>query len=95
MNAVITYDVSERQEEVKAEMLKRKYFDAWRSNNVRYILPNSTLWKLDIELSAAKEELQTVISSLNKEAGKKEIVLERCLVFSVNPWDGIPGIERK
>ena len=60
MNSVITYDVSERQADVKAEMIKRGYYDAWRSDNVRYVLPNSTLWKKDIELSAAKEELKAV-----------------------------------
>lgn len=94
MNAVITYDVSVRQTEVKVEMLKRGYYDAWMANNLRYVLPNSTLWKKDIELAAAKEEIISVISSLNREVGKAEIKLERCIVLSVTPWDGIPGTER-
>ncbi len=36
MNAVLIYDLTHRQDDVKAELKKLDYFDYWTEDNVKY-----------------------------------------------------------
>jgi hypothetical protein len=93
MESFITYDVSARQNDVKNEMVKLGYADNWRSDNVTYYLPNTSLWKKDKELNQAVVDIKNVIDRLNanKTYYQEKIILWRCIVTSANPWAGIPG----
>lgn len=93
MNAYITYDLSNSgQKEVKDGMKKIGYADRWAANNTTYYLPNTTLWKKDTELAQALNDIKAVVAKANegRPVGNK-ILLERCIVVSANPWDGIAG----
>lgn len=92
MNTLMTYDVSRRQSEVKGEMKKINYHDYWSDNNKIYYLPNTTLWKKDIDQKQALSEIQEVIRKLNlNQPSNNQIKLQRCICVSANPWYGIPG----
>jgi len=96
MNAFITSDVSGRQGEVKSAMLANGFHDYWTANNQTYYLPNTCLWKPDSELNAALLIMQQVIQNLNwNQPIHNQIRLERCIVISATPWDGIPGESRR
>jgi|ERR1700757_2023216 len=93
MNAVVTFDVTENSEEFIKRMKGIGYYNAWVSTingtKERYNLPKSMLWKPDIALKNAKEEVNKIIVSMQAEA--ISIKLERCIVLSNSPWDGIHG----
>lgn len=94
MNILITYDVSDRQTEVKQKMLETGYYDKWAANEKTYYLPQSTLWKKDVtDLKTALIDLRKVIENLNLYRTNQPLIeLRRCIVVSANPWDGIEGI---
>lgn len=96
MNTLITYDVSRRQPEVKQALKNLKYLDYWTDNNTPYYLPNTTLWKKDIDQEDALREMKTVIARLNQgQPSHNQIELERCACVNVNPWAAIPGKPHK
>jgi hypothetical protein len=94
MQVIITYDLNTGHSEVKAHMKSKGYLSAWSYNDVNYYLPNTTLWKKDTELSTAKKDLEETKTYLNQTPQFQflQIIIERCIVTSANPWDGIPGI---
>jgi hypothetical protein len=89
MQALIIFDVNTRNTEVKQGLRTMGYYGAWVTDKVTYTLPNNVVWKPDIELSAALKDLQNIINDLNNRGIR--INLERCIVVSAHPWDGIPG----
>jgi len=94
MQALLIYDLNFGQSELKTLMRSRGYFSAWVSNGVTYQLPQSTLWKPDLELKTALTDIQNSIAELNRtgQFSLNNIILTRCIVVSASPWDGIPGI---
>jgi hypothetical protein len=86
MEAVVTYDVSGRQTDVKNNMIGRGYSDAWKSSNVTYHLPNTTLWKGNVA------SLDTALADIKAAAAACGVTLERAVAFSSTPWAGIPGL---
>lgn len=64
MRALITYDVSGKQEKVKAKMLAAGYSDHWVFKQRTYNLPNTTLWKQDVTEQRALEDLVSVVESI-------------------------------
>jgi len=96
MNTLITYDVSRGQPEVKQALKNLNYLDYWKENNITYYLPNTTLWKKDIEQGYALKEMQAVIAKLNQgQPSYNQIELERCACVNVNPWAAISGKPHK
>lgn len=101
MNVVIIYDVSSSHEEVKQKMLQKGYHDNWQANNQIYYLPNTTLWKPNIELNIAMTDIQNVIAEINSNiiqfllAGTQQVQLKRCITLSANPWMGIQGTKER
>jgi hypothetical protein len=84
MGAVVAYDVSGRQTEVKNEMLQRGYLDFWTNtdNGTTCYLPHSTLWKAGISLEAA-------LADIKAAAAAQRVSLERAIVVQSSPWAGI------
>ena len=82
--AVITYDVSGKQIEVKAAMKARGYGDAWVSNGTTCYLPNTTLWKQDADVGVALQDIQNV-------AITQGVRLLRALAVPHTPWAAIQG----
>jgi hypothetical protein len=93
MNAIIVYEISpsEREVEVKAQMTNLGYYVRWSSNEKIFNLPKQTIWKQNIELKAALIEFQGIVTRLNSIPNTSMITIERCIVLSVNPWDGLVG----
>ena len=96
MDTLITYDISRRHAEVKKALKILNYHDDWTTNNVTYYLPNTTLWKKNIEQEDALKEIKSVIARLNQgQTLANQIELERCACVNVMPWAAIPGKEHK
>ena len=92
MNTLITYDVSRRQPEVKKALKNLNYLDFWANNHITYYLPDTTLWKKDIEQGDALKEMKAVIAKLNQgQPVYNQIELERCACVNVDLWAVIPG----
>jgi len=91
MNAYISFDVSNRAEVVIARLRAMGYYNAWVSKGVTYFLPSHSLWKPNCELSQAKNDLVNLVNTLNVEMPNSQIVIQRCIVLSVTPWDGLTG----
>ena len=85
MNALIIFD-SANNAAIKSQLSTLGYYSQWVANNQNYILPNNCMWKPNCELSQAKRDIQSISQSLGFMG-----LLHRCIVLSVNPWDGIPG----
>ncbi|HMH21347.1 MAG TPA: hypothetical protein VK563_06210 [Puia sp.] len=86
MNSVIIFDVpADKLVILKSSLKAMGYWERWQGNEGKiFYLPNNTLWKPNCELKQAKNELENLIRTL-------DIPLQRCIVLSVNPWDGIEG----
>jgi hypothetical protein len=93
MNACVIFDVASRHNDVKLALKGRGYLDVWggADGNI-FRLPSNALWKPNCELSQAKAELQNVVNMLSSESPATPIILLRCIVLPVNPWEAIPGI---
>lgn len=93
MQAFITYDLNIGHNDVKKSMLNIGYHHLWTSNNTIYYLPNTSLWKPDIELKTALNDIQNTIRQLNTTGSyiHNNIILQRCIVLSAHPWSGIQG----
>ena len=93
MNAAIVFDVSSDITTIKSRLKDMGYWGAWTSNGITYSLPNNSMWKPNCELLQAKNDIMNIVTTLN--IGKlpvDSIILQRCIVFSVTPWEGIEGI---
>jgi hypothetical protein len=64
MGAILTYDVSERQLEVRSEMLARGYLDRGSPRDGPRAPAGRTLWKGEIALATALEDLGAVARKL-------------------------------
>lgn len=95
MNSLVTYDLEEKifqeskHSQVKAAMKARGYMDSFIAEvdgkKSTYYLPNTTLWKQNIEPATAKKDLLEV-------AAQNGAIVERLFAsqFAKN-WVGLPG----
>lgn len=93
MQAFITYDVSAKWPEVKQGMIDLGYKSSWKVGEVRYYLPNTSLWKPDVaNLQVPLQDLTDVTANINSQIwfGEK-VEIKRCIVLQAEPWAGIPG----
>lgn len=95
---MIIYDVNTRKSEVREAMISSGYYKYWyiedaNKNSIKYYLPENSVWTKDVEFKKALEDINRVIERLNNDTTKSKINLQRCIVLSVTPWDGIVGQE--
>jgi len=83
-DALITYDVSSKQIEMKERLKVKGYMDRWLANGRTYYLPNTTLWKQNTTAEQGKSDMIEVANYLR-------INLERAIVVPTSPWSGIEG----
>ncbi len=72
MDALVTYDVSGRQDEVRAAMLARGYHDYGTLPNDRPDLRDSTLWRKDTGLLEALQDIKAA-------ANECQVTLEKAV----------------
>lgn len=93
---VLIYDVTICHAEVKAEMTKKGYSEAWKKDGKIFSLPHNCLFvSKDTESDADRpknlnliiEEIRSVIKSLNVGREKK-IGLSATFAFQSRPWSG-------
>jgi hypothetical protein len=87
MGSVITYDVSDKQSEVKSAMLGLGYNDHWVYEGAVYNLPDTTLWHQAVSREDALQHLLGVAAVL-------QVTVERAVVFDSLPWTGLRGQTR-
>jgi hypothetical protein len=75
MAAILSYEVSGKQQEVRAEMLSRGYLDRWTSGGEGRPTEARTLWKGGIALAIALEDIAAV-------ARKLQVRIRRAVVVS-------------
>lgn len=94
MIVLISYDISDSNQEVKQDMTDIGYIDAFTSQRGRrrYVLPESTLLHLDrISPDTAIDDLENIINHLNRTRNQNElIVLEKCIAVESISWSAIP-----
>lgn len=93
---VLIYDVTVAHAEVKSEMTKKGYSEAWKMDGKIFSLPHNCLFvqkekESDADrlknLSLIIEEIRAVIKSLNVGREKK-IGLSATFAFPSRPWSG-------
>lgn len=88
MGTIVSYDVSDKNNEFKDEMISRGYRDGWlegpKDNQRRIYLPYSSLWHKD---KTPKQGLQ----DLNDAATKLKIKLLRAVALIDDPSETISG----
>jgi hypothetical protein len=100
MNSFVAYDIEGNQDaQIDAAMIDIGYWTRWRRSNAGdvFYLPRRCLWKPNNELKTAQADILRIIETLNTgipETSPNRIKLLRCVVLSVDPWEGIPGIHR-
>ena len=90
MNAVIILTTqTDYEQEIIQRLTTIGYYNSWISDNATYVLPHNTVWKPNIELSAAQVELDTIIGQINRARG---ITIQniRYLILSAVPWVAYP-----
>ncbi|HET6439199.1 MAG TPA: hypothetical protein VFG59_14115 [Anaeromyxobacter sp.] len=73
MTTILTYDVSGRQQEVRAEMLARGYRDRGTPGE-RRARADRTLWKGEIALATALEDIAAVARKLRVKIRRAVVV---------------------
>lgn len=73
MDALVTYDVSGKQAEVRAVMLARGYRDHGTFPNGRQALPDAKLWRTNTDLLQALQDIKAAASEC-------QVTLERAVV---------------
>ena len=77
MDVLLTYDVSDKQSEVKKELRALGYLSKFTFDGKTIYLPNTTVWKKDTgDFNKAISDIQTIAGFLN-------IKLERAIAV---PW---------
>ena len=89
MQALIIFDVNQGENAIKTEMIRLGYFTRWVWNDITYNLPHNVVWKPEMELKIAQENLNRVIDQLNTTPtfSVNRITLLRCLVVSSTTWE--------
>ncbi|MFZ6024242.1 MAG: hypothetical protein ACOYVG_07270 [Bacteroidota bacterium] len=90
MNAFVVFDVSDKLAEVKAGLKQKGYWSSWIAKSGTYYLPANSMWKPDCDLQQAKKDVEDVVRRVTGNGSM--ISLQRCIVLSVNPWEGIVGM---
>lgn len=84
MNALLTYDVGEKQKEVKNELLQKGYRKTWTLENRVCYLPDTTLWKESTSSSVAIADIKSVTAKLG-------VKLTRAVAVDFATCEGIEG----
>ncbi|MFH1005021.1 MAG: hypothetical protein V1781_05960 [Bacteroidota bacterium] len=91
MNVLICFEVSDKQEAVKKELLQKGYMSSWKAKRgkgeITCYLPFNSVWKKGENMgpTAAKEDLK-------KTASQMGVKIIRALAISVSgKWDGVVG----
>jgi CRISPR/Cas system-associated endoribonuclease Cas2 len=97
MYILITYDISDKNPEVKAAMLEKRYKDRFSSNGKMFYLPNTTLLirAADTTPNMVRREFEAIIEEINASITlpTDKIRIERCFVAEFSNCSGITGDE--
>ena len=90
MNVMICFEVSGKQEQVRAELASKGYMSNWRITRGRdqltYNLPSGAMWKKGDNMSPAKAK-----EDLKQAAKKINVKVARAIAITVGKWDGVTG----
>jgi len=82
MTIFITYDVNNKNTEIKEALIKKGYAETWIDNQGgSHQLPSTTLWKSNTTTKQGFVDMKDVADSLN-------ISLEKAIAMEVNSWHG-------
>lgn len=84
MKTLLTYDVDDKQKEVKDELLRKGYYKSWSNENITYYLPNTTVWRDNTTPSTAIADIKSITANLR-------VKLTRAVAVDFPTWDGIEG----
>ncbi len=84
MKTLLTYDVGDKQKEVKDELLKKGYSKRLSLQTKVCNLPNTTVWKDNTTPSTAIADIKSITANLR-------VKLTRAVAVDFATWDGIEG----
>lgn len=100
MNAVIILDISDstQMQNLRQAFRSNGYYLTWftpdtssQNNSKREVyLPHNIIWRPDIELQQAIDDVNRIISQYNVN-NPRPITLLRCVVLNSTPWKAIWG----
>jgi len=93
MKVLITYDISQRHEEVKKALLEAGLRDRWTGNGMTYYLPETTVWHNNLDNATAGSQLvQDTIRALNEGQPEDRIIdVQRVMAVIFTNWAGNRG----
>lgn len=95
MDILVTYDISESslKKDVKKEMNSLGYMSFWTdgSTDEQFHLPESTVWKKNIELREATADLRSAIERVKQDKNSPNLKLVRYVAVPSSPWTAIKG----
>lgn len=93
MKILLAYDVSKRQTEVKDALKSRGFHDRWVKQNVRYFLPDTTVWHPNLNNPGeAITIFKDVIAILNKgQLPENVIKIDRLIAVEFSLTSEIEG----
>ena len=90
MNVMICFEVSEKQEQVRNELVKKGYMSNWKvkrgNDETTYHLPSNSLWQKGEHASPAKAK-----EDLKKIAKQLKVEVVRAVAIVVSKWDAVTG----
>ncbi|MCC9134857.1 hypothetical protein ACFSKU_19860 [Pontibacter silvestris] len=99
MAVLLTYDVSEKQTEVKNGMKAIGYQESWSYGDHTISLPDASLWKDGINRKQPIDDLNSIVLSINTGLQEEEkIRVERAVVVEFDfdsGWWAIAGAPHK
>lgn len=81
-HVLISYDVSDKNPEVKAALKALIYYDAFKIGDKQYDLPNTTLWHKSKTSDEAMADMKKVCSDL-------KVKLEKAVAVKATEFVGI------
>lgn len=81
-NVLISYDVSAKNPEVKAALLKLNYYEAFNQDGKNYNLPNTTLFHQNKSSDQAMVDMKKVCRDLN-------VTLEKAVAVKATEFVGL------
>lgn len=93
MKILITYDISQRHEEVKKALIEAGLQDRWTGNGMTYYLPETSVWHNNLPNATAGSQLfNDIIRTLNEgETEERTIDVLRIMAVVFTNWSGNRG----
>lgn len=90
MNVLLSFEVSDKLQQVRQELSAKGYMSNWKvkrgRDEITFHLPSNCLWKKGENMSPTKAK-----EDLKKVTGQLSVKMIRVVALVVSKWDGLTG----